>query len=139
MKKLLLIIPCVLLWTIPSFASFLEIENLSFRPDVSLGEYRGRKFPSLCEDGFCFEEINVKYRPFSGFENIQGNVRLDTTRLDRSMFLFLGDEFFEIMTSCDGFDDQITLGIQKIQGRMTLSELKKRTLCMKSSSTIVID
>lgn len=71
MKKLM--IACVLLLSQVSFAQDYEIK-ITNQSDlhVELGKYSGIMLPSLCEDGFCWEEAFVKFRAFNrSLRNIQ--------------------------------------------------------------------
>ncbi len=64
--------------------------------NVSFGQFKGSYVPSLCEDGPCWEEINISLRPLNrNFKKIRGTVseQLDSSYFEKkSPFVTIGND-----------------------------------------------
>ena len=118
----------------PGFAqaATLEIVNESGR-HAAIGEFKGIKVPSICKDGFCWEEINVKLRPYRGYENIRGSVTVNVDSLPTAAKLVVeGHDFspVDLVGSCSKWDEERRGYFFELKGSVRLSEIGMRSICV---------
>lgn len=123
-----------------SQAATLDIVNEGGR-HAAIGEFKGIKVPSLCEDGFCWEEINVKLRPYRGLENIRGAVKVNVDALPEAAKLVVeGHDFspVDLVGSCSKWDEERRGYFYELKGSVRLREIGVRSICVGSEPAQLI-
>jgi len=104
MKKIILILTALLSAQAMSNDYQIRISNNS-EMKVSLGIFKGILVPSICKDGFCWEEVLEKLKPISRkFKNIKGTKIASLSYED-----FEEESFFLLIEDRDGYYKQIEL------------------------------
>ena len=113
---------------------------------VKFGKFKGTKVPSLCEDGFCWEEVFIKLRPLSRkFKNIKSTVTAELVAddfVEKSMFLVIegvNDYYRQIeFVLCDNLEENPSPYYPEIDSTLNITDKTSGGHCLNKGETSLI-
>ena len=137
MKKLLLAF--ILLASTSSFAKTYTIKvNSNSADKVSFGFFKGRMVPSLCDDGPCREETDIKFHPLKNAKDIrQATIKLTSKQFsEEQYFLKIGDIQIEF-AACEFLDDEQKYFYPPIGSSLDIQNVNRRSYCLDQDLTTI--
>jgi hypothetical protein len=135
-----LLVAFFLLSSFPLYAKSykIEINNQSYEK-VAFGIYKGIPVPSLCEDGFCWEEVNVKFRPVQDANNVQGTktIYLETENFEQTQYFLMIGEFQVELAACELLDEDRQYFYPPMGPQLTVDITGRNSYCIDQETTTI--